>query len=118
MNRSDRAGIRLAAPGRKQSDVCRPILITCAQSESPIESAYPRPRDRRLSRKTRAAVVKSPGSTTAAPAVGSADGTGVVAVFIGNLEADATATATAVAIHKILAQHRLSSISRWLSQPG
>ena len=61
LNQSDRPGIHPAAPGGRQSDVCRPILITCAQSESPIESAYPRQRDRRLSRKTRAAVGKPPG---------------------------------------------------------
>ncbi len=39
------------------------------RSRSAIESAYPRPRDRRLSRKTRAAVGKPSGSATAARAV-------------------------------------------------
>ena len=37
------------------------------------ENAYPRPRDRRLSRKTRAAVGKPPGSVKAMFAVSSAD---------------------------------------------
>ena len=50
------------------------------------ESAYPRPRDRRLSRKTRAAVGKPPGSTYALPAVRTADSHGAKALPIGHQE--------------------------------
>jgi hypothetical protein len=69
-------------------------------------SAYPRPRDRRLSRKTRAAVGKPPGPTTADLAVSSAGIPAAIAVPIGNQEN--TSTPTAVANHKNLAQHRPS----------
>ena len=50
------------------------------QSESPIENTYPRPRDRRFSRKTRAAVGKSPGSANAVPGVSSADSPGAISL--------------------------------------
>ena len=50
------------------------------------ESAYPRPRDRCLSRKTRAAVGKPLGSTAPGPAVSSADTPAAIAVPIGNQE--------------------------------
>jgi hypothetical protein len=53
------------------------------QRESSIESASPRPCDRRLSRKTRAAAGKPPGSTTAVPGVSSADSLGANALSIG-----------------------------------
>ena len=54
-------------------------------SRSAIESAYPRSRDRRLSRKTRAAVGKPPGSMNAMSAVSIADNPGVVAMPIGSM---------------------------------
>ena len=68
-------------------------LSTPAQSRRPTkktESAYPRPRDRRLSRKTRAAVGKPPGSTTAELAVSSADSPGANALPIGHQENTST----------------------------
>ena len=68
-------------------------LSTPAQSRRLIkktENAYPRPRDRRLSRKTRAAVGKPPGSTTAELAVSSADIPAAIAVPIGNQENTST----------------------------
>ena len=72
------------------------FVSALAQSESSVESAYPRPRDRRLARKTHAAVGKPSGSTTAEPAVSSADSPGASSLPIG-LQDDAEAT-TAVAI--------------------
>ncbi len=56
----------------------------CAVQKS--ENTYPRPRDRRLSRKTRAAVGKPPGSTTLRPAVSSADSTGANSPSIAHQE--------------------------------
>jgi hypothetical protein len=86
------------------------------QRESSIDSAYPRPCDRRLSRKTRTAVGKPPGSTTAVPGVSSADSLGANALAIG---------------HQIVLRYpycccnqneigaaSTRSISHWLSQPG
>ena len=73
------------------------------------ESAYPRPRDRRVSRKTRAAVGKPSGSTTAVPTVSNAGSPDAMALPIGHQEA--ASPAIAVAIHLILAQHRPNSIS-------
>ena len=94
-------------------------LSTPAQSRRPTknaESAYPRPHDRRLSRKTRAAVGKPPGSTNVTPAVSSADSLGAICWPSGHhVNAETTA---AVAIHTKLAQHQPSSIPHWLSQPG
>jgi len=98
-------------PGRR--------LSTPAQSRRPTkkaENAYPRPRDRRLSRKTRAAVGKPPGSTTPGPAVSRADSTGANTPSIAH-QANGENT-TAVARRVKLAQHRPRSIPHWLSQPG
>ena len=69
------------------------------------ENAYPPPRDQRLSRKTRAAVGKPPGTANAVSAVSTADNPDAGAVPIGHWEAAAT-IAAAVANHKKLAQHR------------
>ena len=73
------------------------------------EAAYPRPRDRRLSRKTRAAVGKPPASAIAASAVSSADSRSEVTPPIGHWKA--AATIAAVANHDKLAQHQPNSIS-------
>jgi len=84
--------------------------------QSKAESAYPRPRDRRLSRKTRAAVGKPPGSTIAVPGVSSADSPGADSAPVRHREN--ASTPAAAASHEKLAQHRPSSIFHWLSQPG
>ena len=47
--------------------------LTTTHSELALERAYPRPRNRRLSRKSSAAVGKPPGSKNAYPVVSSAD---------------------------------------------
>ena len=75
------------------------------------ENAYPRPRDRRLPRKTRAAVGTPPARAEICPAVRSAD-------KFGECLADVCLpqSTTAVARRKKLAQDR--SCLRWLSQPG
>jgi hypothetical protein len=66
----------------------------------------PPPCDRRLSRKTRAAVGKPPGSTIVTPAVSSADSPGAICLPSGHyVNAETTA---AVAFHMKLAQHRRS----------
>ena len=80
------------------------FVSALVQSESSVESAYPWPRDRRLSRKTRAAVGKPSGSTTAVPAVSGADNHGAATLTIGHQEN--FATTTAVANHIILAQYQ------------
>ena len=64
-------------------------------SRSAIKSAYPRTRDRRLSRKTRAAVGKPPGSATAARAVSPAGSPEAKGLPIGQPEAAATVAAVA-----------------------
>ncbi len=76
-----------------------------------FKHAYPRPRDRRLTRKTRAAVGKPPARAENCPAVRSAD-------KFGECLADVCLpqSTTAVARRKKLAQDR--SCLRWLSQPG
>jgi hypothetical protein len=76
-----------------------------------FEHAYPRPRDRRLTRKTRAAVGKPPARTESCPAVRSAD-------EVGDSLADVCLpqSTNAVAVRKTLAQDRYRI--RWLSQPG
>ena len=83
-------------------------LIQCVDETG---EAYPRPRDRRLTRKTRAAVGKPPARTEGCPAVRSAD-------EVGDCLADVylPQSTTAVAIRKTSAQSR--SRLRWLSQPG
>jgi len=85
-------------------------------STKKAESAYPPPRDRRLLRKTRATVGKPPGSANAVCAVSIADNPDVLAPPIGHQEV--AATFVAVASHMKLVQHRPSSISHWLCQPG
>jgi len=93
------------------------VRAPSVNSTRKAENAYPPPRDRRLSRKTRAAVGKPPGSTNAVCAVSTADNPDAVAMPIGHWEAAET-VAAAVADHKKLAQHRPCSIPHCLSQPG
>ena len=73
-------------------------------SRSAIESAYPRPRDRRLSRNTRAVVGKPSGSATAARAVSRAGSPEAKGLPIG--QSEAAATVAAVAGLPILAQRQ------------
>jgi hypothetical protein len=94
-------------------------LSTPAQSRRLIkktENAYPRPRDRRLSRKTRAAVGKPPGSTTAELAVSSADIPAAIAVPIGNQEN----TSTPLLLQSTGSWRSIGPVQfpHWLSQPG
>jgi len=84
---------------------CGSVRAPSGGSTKKAENAYPPPRDRRLLRKTRAAVGKPPGSANAVSAVSIADNPDAGAVPIGHWEVAAT-IAAAVANHKKLAQHR------------
>ena len=62
---------------------CGSVRALSGGSTKEAENAYPRPRDRRLSRKTRAAVGKPTGSANAVSAVSTADNPDAVAVPTG-----------------------------------
>jgi len=85
---------------------CGSVRAPSGGSTKKAENAYPPPRDQRLSRKTRAAVGKPPGSANAVSAVSSADNPDAATVPIGYWEAAATIAAADVANHQKLAQHR------------
>ena len=86
-----------------------PLQPAARNRPKQAESAYPRPRDRRLSHKTRATVGRPPGSTSVENAVRSADSPGANPLPVRQREN--TSTPTAVANHNKWAQHRPSSIS-------
>ena len=65
----------------------RSVRAPSGGSTKKAENAYPRSRDRRLSRKTGAAVGKPPGSANEVSAVNTADNPDEVAVPVGHWEA-------------------------------
>ena len=108
----------MASPARSihRSGTALSTPAQCRRLIKKTENAYPRPRDRRLSRKTRAAVGKPPGSTTAELAVSSADIPAAIAVPIGNQEN----TSTPLLLQSTGSWRSIGPVQfpHWLSQPG